>query len=65
VVKFLTDKGLFIGQSRAFVNQLTALANQADSAQRKFKSRRIRLRAAIGGISLFTRLWWRAPRLAS
>jgi hypothetical protein len=36
VVKFLTGKGLFIGQSPAFFNQLTALANQADSAQRGF-----------------------------
>jgi Ferritin-like domain len=36
VVKFLTDMGLFIGQSPAFHNQLTVLANQADSAQRGF-----------------------------
>jgi hypothetical protein len=36
VVKFLTDMGLFIGQSPAFFTQLTALANQADSAQRGF-----------------------------
>jgi hypothetical protein len=36
VVQFLTDMGLFIGQPPAFFNQLTTLANQADSAQRGF-----------------------------
>src|ERR1700734_2147319 len=36
VVSFLTDMGLFIGQPPAFFNQLTALANQADAAQRGF-----------------------------
>jgi Ferritin-like domain len=36
VVSFLTDMGLFIGQPPAFFNQLTTLANQADSAQRGF-----------------------------
>ena len=36
VVKFLTDMGLFIGQSPAFFNQLAVLASQADAAQRGF-----------------------------
>jgi hypothetical protein len=36
VVSFLTNMGLFIGQSPAFSNQLATLANQADAAQRGF-----------------------------
>jgi hypothetical protein len=36
VVNFLTETGLFIGQSSEFFKTLTALANQADAAQRGF-----------------------------
>ena len=36
VVKFLTDMGLFIGQSPAFLQFLRELAQQADAAQREF-----------------------------
>jgi hypothetical protein len=36
VVKFLTNMGLFIGQSPAFFNMLHALAQDADAAQRGF-----------------------------
>ena len=36
MVKFLTDMGLFMGQSPAFSNQLNVLASQADLAQRGF-----------------------------
>jgi hypothetical protein len=35
-VNFLTEMGLFIGQPPAFLTQLNALANQADSAERGF-----------------------------
>jgi len=35
-VKFLTDMGLFIGQSNAFFAYLTGLAEEADNAQRGF-----------------------------
>jgi hypothetical protein len=35
VVKFLTDMGLFIGQSPAFFSLLNQLAQQADAAQRE------------------------------
>lgn len=35
-VNFLTGTGLFIGQSPEFFKTLTALANQADPAQRGF-----------------------------
>ncbi len=35
VVKFLTDMGLFIGQSAAFFSLLHQLAQQADAAQRE------------------------------
>jgi hypothetical protein len=35
VVKFLTDMGLFIGQSPAFFAFLNQLAEQADAAQRE------------------------------
>lgn len=35
VVKFLTDMGLFIGQSQAFFNFLTSLAKEADAAKRE------------------------------
>jgi hypothetical protein len=35
VVKFLTDMGLFRGQSPAFFSLLTQLAQQADAAQRE------------------------------
>jgi hypothetical protein len=34
-VKFLTDMGLFIGQSPAFFNLLSSLAQAADAAQRE------------------------------
>ena len=34
-VKFLTDMGLFIGQSPAFFNSLKSLARAADAAQRE------------------------------
>jgi hypothetical protein len=35
VVKFLTDMGLFIGQSQAFFSFLNQLAAEADAARRK------------------------------
>ena len=35
VVKFLTDMGLFIGQSPAFFALLTQLAQSADRARRE------------------------------
>ena len=35
VVKFLTDMGLFVGQSPAFFNFMTELAQQADNARRQ------------------------------
>jgi hypothetical protein len=34
VVKFLSDMGLFIGQSQAFFNFMNALAAAADAAMR-------------------------------
>ena len=34
VVKFLTDMGLFFGQSTSFFNFLHQLAHQADAARR-------------------------------
>ena len=34
VVQFLTDMGLFIGQSQAFFALLTQLAQEADAATR-------------------------------
>jgi hypothetical protein len=33
-LKFLTDMGLFIGQSPAFFSYMTQLAQQADAARR-------------------------------
>jgi hypothetical protein len=36
VVQFLTDMGLFIGQSAEFLDELNALASAADSAERGF-----------------------------
>jgi hypothetical protein len=33
-LKFLTDMGLFIGQSPAFFSYMTQLAQEADAAQR-------------------------------
>jgi hypothetical protein len=36
VVQFLTDMGLFIGQSTEFFDTLNALATAADAAQRGF-----------------------------
>jgi hypothetical protein len=35
VVTFLTDMGLFIGQSQAFFSFLHQLAQEADAAQRE------------------------------